>query len=150
MKIKTFREHDTSEAHALKKGETVIVHHDFGFKDGKMCIVEVGKEDREALIQSYADETGIYNILAKYAKTGDASVLMRTQGFYADISEYPTDDLDPNAAAKAAANSVSGLNAALGTSYTADDLANMTGEQLQAIIEAAVASKSESKESEAK
>lgn len=149
MKIKTFREHDSSEQHALKKGETIVTHYDFGFKDGKMVIIEAGKEDREALIQSYAGETGIYNILAKYAKTGDASVLMRTQGYYADVSEYPVDDLDPDAAVKAASNSVAGLNAALGTSYTADDLANMTGEQLEAIIAAAV-EKKQNTESEAK
>lgn len=119
----------------------VIQHYDFAYDPElrDLKIVEADKEDREAYIQSFAAETGIYNILRKYSKTGDASLLNVSNLSYGDISDLPTDELDPVKAAEAAAEALSGLNSSLGTELTQEQLAAMSSEELNALIQNAVA-----------
>lgn len=119
---------------------SIIQHKDFAYDSEKrgLKIVDAEKEDRDAFIQSFASECGIYNVLKKYSKTGDVSLLSQKQGFYGDISELPVDDLDPEAAKKAAAQALSGLNQSLGTQLSAEQLSSMSAEELNALIANAV------------
>lgn len=127
----------------LKCDEKMIQHQGFEYDvDGRcLIVVDTELEDRDAYIQSFADECGVYNVLKKYSKTGDASFLNVREGFYGDISDIPEDSLDPAAAAKAAEVALSGLNQKLGTSFTAEELAKLSGDELNdlfnKVIEAA-------------
>lgn len=57
--------------------------------DGTMGLKVVGKHDLNAFVQASKDSTLVYNILDKFAKTGDASILNVTSGFYADVTQLP-------------------------------------------------------------
>lgn len=60
-----------------------------GYDDaGRLVLSKTGEEDLYAFIQSHAESVDINVILAKYA-SGDASVLSRRQGVYADFTEMP-------------------------------------------------------------
>ena len=126
---------------ALKCDEKIIEHKDFGYdtETHLIKVVDAGKEDREEYIQSFASETGVYNILKKYSKTGDISLLNSREGFYADVSSLPVDELDPAKAAQEASKALGGLNKALGVELSADELAKMSSEQLNELISKAVA-----------
>lgn len=119
---------------------SIIQHHDFAYDPEirGLKIIETEKEDRDAYIQSFADDCGVYNVLKKYSKTGDAALLNAKQGFYGDVSELPVDNLDPEAAKKAAAQALSGLNQSLGTELTAEQLSSMSADELNALIANAV------------
>lgn len=52
--------------------------------------VKRGKINVQESIQSYADDVDIYKILERFAATGDESIINRNVGFYADISQVPT------------------------------------------------------------
>ena len=69
-------------------GSMIIQNKDFAWSDEirDFIIVDGDKEDRQAYIDSFADEYGVYNVLKKYAITGDASILNRKEGFYGDIT----------------------------------------------------------------
>lgn len=125
---------------AQKFSKNIIQHHDFIYDTDKKClvVVETEKEDREAYIQSFAAECGVYNILKKYARTGDASLLNQRQGFYGDISGLPTDELDPEKAKKAAEKTVKELSKALGQDISMDALMAMTSEDINNLIVKAV------------
>ena len=118
----------------------IIQNHDFQWDNDKrdFVIVETDKEDRDAYIQSFAKETGIYNIMKMYAKTGDASLLNKKQGFYGDISNLPVDELNPAKVEKAAASAVKSLNKALGVNYSAEQLASMSVEDLEKVVADAI------------
>lgn len=125
----------------LKAVDTIIQHYDFAYDPDirGLKIVETGKEDREAYIQSFASETGVYNILKKYSKTGDVSLLNVREGFYADVSSLPVDELDPAKAQAEATKALGGLNKALGAELTAEQLATMSSEQINDLISKAIA-----------
>ena len=147
--IRTWR--NPPKVKAVDFSDSIIQHHDFIYDSDTrgLKIVETEKEDRDAYIQSFAKETGIYNILKKYSKTGDASILNVKEGFYGDMTKLPEDNLDPAAAAKAAEQALGGLNKALGSQLTAEQLAKMSSEELNDLISKAVqaaASKTEVKE----
>ena len=55
---------------------------------GRLVLKKTGEEDLYDFIQSHAESVDINVILAKYA-AGDASVLSRRQGVYADFSAMP-------------------------------------------------------------
>lgn len=97
-------------------------------------VVDTDLEDREAYIQSFAAETGIYNIMKMYAKTGDASILNKKQGFYGDISGLPVDELNPAKVEKAAQAAVKSLNKSLGVNLTSEELASMSTTDLEKLI----------------
>lgn len=126
---------------ALKCDEKIVQHYDFAYDPElrALKIVEAGKEDREAYIQSFASEAGVYNILKKYSKTGDVSLLNQREGFYGDISDIPSDELDPAKVAAEAGRALGGLNKALGVDLTAEELSKMTAEQLNELINKAIA-----------
>ena len=102
-------------------------------------VVETDIEDRQAYIDSFASETGIYNIMKMYAKTGDISILNKKQGFYGDITGLPVDELNPGKVAEAAERAVGSLNKALGVELTSDQLASMSADELSKIIADATA-----------
>lgn len=136
--VRTWR--NPREGKALENSNMIIQHRDFAYdpETKGLKIIDTDLEDREAYIQSFADDCGVYNVLKKYSKTGDVSLLNVKEGFYADLSELPVDNLDPAAAQKAAAQALAGLNDKLGSNLTADQIQNMSVEELNAIITQAV------------
>lgn len=58
-------------------------------KDGSIELVEIGKENTDEYIQSFAESTDMSFILAKLA-VGDTSVLQRRQAFYGDFTSAPS------------------------------------------------------------
>lgn len=57
-------------------------------KDGTYELIESGREDLYASIQSHADSVDIHVILDRYAR-GDVGALSRVQGVYADVTGVP-------------------------------------------------------------
>lgn len=55
---------------------------------GDTFLVETGFVNVRDLIQSFAEECDINNIVNRYA-CGDSSILQKKQGFYADVTGYP-------------------------------------------------------------
>lgn len=120
----------------LDFSKNIIQNHDFQWDNDlrDFKVVETDKEDREAYIQSFAKETGVYNIMKMYAKTGDISVLNKKQGFYGDISNIPVDELNPAKRTAAAEKAVKDLSKALGVDLTSDQLASMSSEELEKLV----------------
>ena len=132
--------HDTI---GRETGSMIIIHQDFSWDNDTrdFIVVDGEKEDRQAYIDSFADECGVYNILKKYALTGDMSVLNQRQGFYGDISNLPVDDLDPARSSAAAQAAVKSLANKLGVDITSDKLASMSVEEIDSLIAKAVEAK---------
>ena len=61
--------------------------------NGRVVLEEKGTEDLYAYIQSFADSVDINVILARFAN-GDTEALSRAQGFYADVTEFPSNMSD--------------------------------------------------------
>lgn len=139
------------ESIGLNTGTMIIQNYEFAWDDATrdFKIVEGSKEDRQAYIDSFAEECGVYNILKKYSITGDVSVFNRSQGFYGDISELPVDELNPDAVAKKAQAAVSNLSGQLGIELTSEKLASMSLDEINQLIEKAVIAKTQ-KQSEKK
>lgn len=57
-------------------------------KDGTYVLIENGREDLYASIQSHAESVDIHVILDRYAR-GDLGALSRVQGVYADVTGMP-------------------------------------------------------------
>lgn len=129
------------ESVGLDTGSMIIQNYDFAWDDKTrdFIVVEGSKEDRQAYIDSFADDCGVYNVLKKYSLTGDASLLNQREGFYGDISELPVDELNPAARAAAAEAAVASLGEKLGVNITSEQLASMSVEQINSLIEKAVA-----------
>jgi hypothetical protein len=127
----------------LDVGTMVIQHKDFAWNDKirDFEIVDGEKEDRQAYIDSFESEAGVYNILKKYSLTGDASLLNAKQGVYLDLSNLPTDELNPAKLSDEALAALSKLNEVLGTSLTAEELQNMSAEEISALIKGKVEEK---------
>lgn len=139
---------DSSE-YALDASDAHIQHYDFVYDDNKLKVVKTTIEDRDALIQSFADEVGVYNILKRYSMTGDMSLLNQRKALYGDFTSFANDDLDPVSALARSSESLDKLNQALNTSFDSATLANMSIDELNAVIAQAVAAKT-TKESEVK
>lgn len=63
-------------------------------EDGTMGIVHTGDHDLNAFVQASKESTLVYNILDKFAKVGDPSILDARHGFYADVTEMPSSLLE--------------------------------------------------------
>ncbi len=131
---------DSSE-YALDSSDAHIQHYDFAYDGNKLKVVKTTIEDRDAYIQSFADESGVYNILKRYSMTGDMSLLNQKNAMYGDFSLLDNDDLDPVSALARSTDSLNKLNQALNTSFDSATLANMSIEELNAVIAQAVAAK---------
>lgn len=59
-------------------------------EEGHPCLVEVGKQDVQEVIDSFAHSCDICTLIKRY-QAGDVSVLSRVQGVYADITDLPND-----------------------------------------------------------
>lgn len=57
--------------------------------DGRVVLEEKGTEDLYGYIQSFADSVDINVILARFSN-GDTEALSRSQGFYADVTDFPS------------------------------------------------------------
>lgn len=57
-------------------------------EDGTILLVESGKEDTDAIIDSFREETEITTIIKKF-QAGDVSVINQREGFYADVTKMP-------------------------------------------------------------
>ena len=133
------------QTEGLDVGSMIIQHKDFAWDDGirDFKVVEGEKEDRQAYIDSFESEAGVYNILKKYTLTGDASLLNARQGMYGDFSGLPVDELNPGKMSDEALAALSKLNEVLGTSYTAEELEKMSAEEISALIKSKVEEKKE-------
>lgn len=56
---------------------------------GRIVLEEVGRENVYDKIQSHAESVDIHVLMKRY-QNGDVSALSSAQGFFADISEFPT------------------------------------------------------------
>lgn len=139
--ITSWRKPKASSDYAYTQERNIIQLQDFSFnpESRELEVVDTSKEDRDAYIQSFKDDCGVYNILAKYSLTGDSSLLNRGGAFYADISGMPTDELNPEAASALAAQQLKALNDKYGLSLTDKELASMTPELLEKLISDTVA-----------
>lgn len=131
------------EDKGLDTGSMIIQNYDFAWDDKirDFVVVEGSKEDRQAYIDSFADDCGVYNVLKKYAVTGDISLLNRVDGFYGDVSELPVDELNPSQLADKADAAVGSLSKQLGIDVSSDQLASMSIEEINSLIEKAVAAR---------
>lgn len=136
------------ETIGLDTGSMIIQNYEFSWDNDlrDFIVVEGTKEDRQAYIDSFKDDCGVYNVLKKYALTGDSSLLQRADSFYADISDLPVDQLNPAQVSEKAQDSIVKLNQLLGKELTADELAKMTNDQLAALVKEAVESKTKVEE----
>lgn len=129
-----------------KKGGSMIVQNyglSYDEKSREMVLKETDKTDLQAYIDSFAEETGVYNILKRFAKTGDVSLINAKEGFYGDISKLPTDQLNPQKMLKEASASAKVLSEKLGVKLTAEKLATMSSEELSDLITKAITAKIE-------
>lgn len=60
---------------------------------GVLQLVEVGKEDLSAYIQSFAESCDIHVIMSRFAN-GETDVLSKVQGAYGDFTGMPTSPAD--------------------------------------------------------
>lgn len=56
---------------------------------GRVVLQEIGRENLYDKIQSFADSVDIHVLMRQY-QSGDVEALSRRQGFYGDVSEFPT------------------------------------------------------------
>ena len=131
---------DSSE-YALDASDSHIQHYDFVYDGNKLKVVKTTIEDRDAVIQSFAEEAGVYNILKRYSMTGDMSLLNQRKALYGDFTLLANDELDPVSALARSSDSLDKLNQALNTSFDSATLANMSIDELNAVIAQAVAAK---------
>ena len=82
-----FREHE----HFLTNGgnREKIVYGACYNDNGRLVIEEKGREDWYGYIQSHKDSVDIHVLLQKF-QNGDTEVMNRVQGFYGDITGYPS------------------------------------------------------------
>lgn len=92
MEFKTqYDPHDRVSANAGSSVRTV-----YGGRydvNGRVVLEEKGTEDLYAYIQSFKDSVDINVILARFSN-GDTEALSRAQGFYADVTDFPTNMAD--------------------------------------------------------
>lgn len=58
--------------------------------EGLPTLVEVGRQDLQEVIDSFAHSCDICTLIKRY-EAGDSSVLARVQGVYADVTDLPND-----------------------------------------------------------
>lgn len=58
-------------------------------EDGSRKLLEVGEIDMWAEIQSYEKECNVLNLIERYKRSGDISLLQRNVGGYGDVSMCP-------------------------------------------------------------
>lgn len=63
-------------------------------KNGKSYLMEVGKTNVYEKIQASLEETKTYNILEKFAQTGDAAILQRRECIFGDFTNIPKTPLE--------------------------------------------------------
>lgn len=149
--ISAARKNSPHPSVGLDCGPELIQNYDFAYNPElrDLEVVKTDIEDREEYIQSFAKETGVYNIMRMYAKTGDMSLLNRSEGFYGDISDLPVDELNPAAQQAAAEKAVAGLGQTLGIQgLTIEDFAAMSDAELADLINKAVQAKAGKVQSE--
>lgn len=61
--------------------------------NGRVVLEEKGKENLYDYIQSFKDSVDLNVILARFTN-GDTEALNRAQGFYADVTDFPTNMAD--------------------------------------------------------
>ena len=143
--IKKFTKDHPHDSVGLDLSPQIIQNYDFAYdpESRDLIVVATDKEDREAYIQSFASECGVYNIMKMYAKTGDMSLLSRKVGFYGDISDIPEDELNPAAYKDQAEKAVASLAKTLGAEFSVDEFAAMSDAELADLIDKAVQAKAQ-------
>lgn len=79
------RKRMTSNPGSRMENEYKVVKDD----DGDTVLKKVGEYCLYDQIQSYKDSCDLNKIIEKFKITGDPSLLMQKQTFYADVTEYP-------------------------------------------------------------
>ena len=70
-------------------GEAIGTTYEYSIVDGIKQLVPCGKTDRQAFIDSFAEETDINVIIAKFLN-GDTSVINKAVGQFGDFRNCPT------------------------------------------------------------
>lgn len=136
-----------------------IVHHKQHAYDehGKVIIVPIADEDRQELIQSYANETGLKNVLARLVKSGDTlgyrSMAYNDETESGDETGIPTkvnEIVEAGSTADARINeALKNFNEKTGLNLTVDEFIKASSEgKLLDLIADAGKSKEEVKEGE--
>lgn len=63
-------------------------------KHGRTYLKENGKTNVYEKIQASLEETKTYNILERYAQTGDANILVRRESIFGDFTDIPTTPIE--------------------------------------------------------
>lgn len=106
-------------------------------------VVESSRVNRQAYIAKDADQVGVLNILEKVRRSGDVTLLNQTGATISselqDYTNVPSSVGEALNAVAAGANSFEGLKAIFGD-VSFSELANMSTEEIQAALNAYVAS----------
>lgn len=106
-------------------------------------VVEASRVNRQAFIAKDADQVGVLNILEKVRRSGDVTLLNQTgASISSDLQDYtkvPSSVGEALNAVAAGANSFEGLKAIFGD-VSFSELANMSTEEIQAVLNAYVVS----------
>lgn len=73
----------------IEPGSGIKTEYTLQVKDNEMTLVETGKTDLYAYIQSHADSVDIHKILERCALLDDYSMLNRMPSQFMDVSEMP-------------------------------------------------------------
>lgn len=89
--MKFFSQYSFSVTKHTDLSRRIVSRHDFRMsKEGKVEIVETGRVDVDAAIQSFAGEVGTYNVIRRAISGNDMTLVNRdASGVYADISDAP-------------------------------------------------------------
>lgn len=128
--------------------DPIIVHKKWAYnEDHEQVLVETGKENVWEKIQSYEDETGVYNVLKICQQRGESLDRLDAshgQGFYGDVSDMPDNIHDLHAQGIKSSSMLDEYNKILGTSYTSEQLlAAFADGSLAALLNSKFASKQE-------
>lgn len=63
-------------------------------KHGRTYLKENGKTNVYEKIQASLEETKTYNILERYAQSGDANILVRRESIFGDFTDIPTTPIE--------------------------------------------------------
>ena len=118
----------------------VVDVYDFGYDDDHVLhVVKTGQRDIQQEIQSYADSCGMEFVL-KSLSAGDTSVLNAGgSGSYGDFSGAPQSLAQVQVVQEKASSSLSSLPDEIKNGRSAEQIIQLTGDQLNDLINKAVA-----------
>lgn len=117
---------------------SVVPVYDFAYDDDHVLhVVEAGTTDLDAVIQTFSDTCGM-DFVMKCVSSGDFSPLSAKVGSFGDFTDAPQSLAQVQAQQAAADAAFSTLPADIKNGRSANDVINLTAEQLDAYIKNAV------------